>query len=103
MPISLILTPFDHFQNMSSGGIGPDLILTLCRTHYAVYKQLTRPDCNLLNCAFFTHTHMIPLDLIMIPLDLIKIHFDLTKIHFENKDSLLNVDKRILKKDITSK
>ena len=46
---------------------------------------------------------MIPLDLIMIPLDLIKIHFDLTKIHFENKDSLLNVDKRILKKDITSK
>ena len=46
---------------------------------------------------------MIPLDLIMIPLDLIKIHFDLTKIHFENKDSLLNVDNRILKKDITSK
>ena len=30
MPISLILTPFDPFQNMSSGGIGPDLILTLC-------------------------------------------------------------------------
>ena len=30
MPISLTLTPFDHFQNMSSGGIGPDLILTLC-------------------------------------------------------------------------
>ena len=34
MPISLILTPFDHFQNMSSGGIGPDLILTLCHTQY---------------------------------------------------------------------
>ena len=33
MPISLILTPFDHFQNMSSGGIGPDLILTLCHSH----------------------------------------------------------------------
>ena len=30
MPISLTLIPFDHFQNMSSGGIGPDLILTLC-------------------------------------------------------------------------
>ena len=29
MPITL--TPFDHFQNMSSGGIGPDFILTLCR------------------------------------------------------------------------
>ena len=33
MPISLILTPFDHLQNMSSGGIGPDLILTLCHSH----------------------------------------------------------------------
>ena len=32
MPISLTLTPFDHFQNMSSSGIGPDLILTLCLT-----------------------------------------------------------------------
>ena len=30
MPISLTLTPFDHFQNMSSGGIGPDLTLTMC-------------------------------------------------------------------------
>ena len=30
MPISLILTPFDHFQNMSSCGKGPNLILTLC-------------------------------------------------------------------------
>ena len=34
MPISLILTPFDHFQNMSSGGIGPKLILTLCHRHF---------------------------------------------------------------------
>ena len=33
MPISLTLTPFDHFQNMSSGGIGPDLILTLCHKY----------------------------------------------------------------------
>ena len=35
MPISLTLTPFDHFQNTSSGGVGPDLILTLChRLHW---------------------------------------------------------------------
>ena len=35
MPISLTLTPFDHFQNMSSGRIGPDLILTLCHIKYS--------------------------------------------------------------------
>ena len=29
---SLRVGPFDHFQNMSSGGKGPNLILTLCRT-----------------------------------------------------------------------
>ena len=37
MPISLTLTPFDHFQNMSSGGIGPDLILTLCHKEMKVF------------------------------------------------------------------
>ena len=30
-----VLTPFDHFQNMSSGGIGPDLILTPLRSSTA--------------------------------------------------------------------
>ena len=39
MPISLTLTPFDHFQNMSSGGIGPDLILTLCCMWLGGYKN----------------------------------------------------------------
>ena len=39
MPISLTLIPFDHFQNMSSGGIGPDLILTLC---HIKMERLTR-------------------------------------------------------------
>ena len=40
MPISLILTPFDHFQNMSSGGIGPDLILTLCHMQVGQVQDL---------------------------------------------------------------
>ena len=30
-----VLTPFDHFQNMSSGGIGPDFILTPLRSSTA--------------------------------------------------------------------
>ena len=42
----LVLTPFefDHFQNMSSGGIGPNLILTLCLKHSkAFYSDLWQP------------------------------------------------------------
>ena len=47
MPISLILTPFDHFQIRPTFAVTPNLILELCHILFRIYiERIQREKAN---------------------------------------------------------